>query len=142
MTDLILDILNNGKRLDKRGLLDYRKIEIESGISPKSADGSARVKIGDTEVVAGVKLEIGEPFPDTPDEGSLMVNVELLPLASPEFESGPPNIDAIELSRVIDRGIRESGSIDVEKLCIEPGKKIWMVFIEVSRVKTQTILYV
>ena len=131
MTDLILDILNNGKRLDKRGLLDYRKIEIESGISPKSADGSARVKIGDTEVVAGVKLEIGEPFPDTPDEGSLMVNVELLPLASPEFESGPPNIDAIELSRVIDRGIRESGSIDVEKLCIEPGKKIWMVFIDI-----------
>jgi len=52
-----------------------------------------------------------------------MTNLELLPLASPMFESGPPREDAVELARVVDRGIRESESIDLSKLCITPGEK-------------------
>ncbi|GAG10218.1 unnamed protein product, partial [marine sediment metagenome] len=43
----------------------------------------------------------------------------------------PPGIDAIELSRVVDRGIRESHSIDTKKLCIEKGEKIWMICIDI-----------
>ena len=66
-------LLENGKRLDGRKPFDYRDIEIEKNIS-KNAEGSARVRIGDTEVVAGVKMEVGEPFPDTPDDGTIMVD--------------------------------------------------------------------
>jgi exosome complex component RRP42 len=127
----ILSLLEKDIRLDKRKLDEYREIKIETGISPKSAEGSARVKIGDTEVVAGVKLDVGEPYPDTPNEGSLIVNAELLPLSSPDFETGPPDINSIELSRVIDRGIRESKMIDFKKLCIKKGEKIWLVFIDI-----------
>jgi len=122
-----------GKREDGRGFLEYRKpIKIEYGVSAKSAEGSARVSIGDTEVVAGIKMEIGTPYPDTPDQGSLQANVELLPLSSPEFESGPPSIDSIELSRsVVDRGIRESHAVDLNSLCIKEGEKSWIVLIDV-----------
>ena len=59
---------------------------VEYGVSAKSAEGSAKVTMGDTVVVAGVKMEFGQTYPDTPDEGSIMVSAELLPLSSPEYE--------------------------------------------------------
>ena len=128
--------------MDGRKLDEYRKdIIVEYGISPKSADGSARVKIGDTEVVAGVKFEIGTPFPDKPNEGTIMVNVELLPLSSSRFESGPPSIDSIELARVTDRGIRECKAIDFKKLCIKEGEKVWMIFIDIYPINADGNLF-
>ncbi|MCW4053085.1 MAG: exosome complex protein Rrp42 [Candidatus Bathyarchaeota archaeon] len=125
----IAELINSGKRLDGRSLLDHRKIKLEVGLIEK-AEGSARVLLGKTEVLVGVKIQIGEPFSDTPNDGVMTVNAELVPLASPLFEPGPPNEDAIELARVVDRGIRESRAINVEKLCLEPGKKVIIVFID------------
>jgi len=122
--------IENGKRLDERGLHDYRPIKIEQGIIQK-AEGSARIYLGKTEVLVGVKVETGEPFPDTPKDGVQTVNAELVPLASPNFEPGPPDENSIELARIVDRGLRESHAIDTEKLCIEAGKKVFVVFIDV-----------
>ena len=59
------------------------------------------------------------------------MNVELVPLASPEFEPGPPKEKAVEIARVVDRGIRESKAIDLEKLCLQPGKNVLVIFIDV-----------
>ena len=64
-----------GKREDGRGFLEYRKpIKIEYGVSAKSAEGSALVKVGKTEVVAGIKMEVGTPYPDNPDEGTIIAD--------------------------------------------------------------------
>ena len=126
----ITKLLVQDKRLDGRGLTDYREIKVETGLIEK-ADGSALVSLGNTKVLVGIKVDVGEPYPDTPDEGVQTVNAELVPLASPVFEPGPPKEDAIELARVVDRGIRESKAIDVKKLCIIPGKKVYIVFIDV-----------
>lgn len=128
---LIKDVVAKGKRIDNRRFDEYREITVEKG-AVFTADGSARVRIGDTEVVAGVKFELGTPFADTPDEGVLIVFAELVPLASPEFESGPPGEEAIELSRVVDRAIRESKVIDFHKLCIAPKEKVWMVYVDID----------
>jgi exosome complex component RRP42 len=124
------ELLIQDKRLDGRGLLDYREIKTETGIVGK-ANGSALVSLGKTKVMVGIKVEAGTPFPDTPEEGVMTVNAELVPLASPSFETGPPGEKAIELARVVDRGIRESKSIDTKKLCIVPGKKVFIVFIDI-----------
>jgi exosome complex component RRP42 len=126
----IEQLIAKGKRLDGRELTDYREIKIEQGIIER-AEGSAKVLLGRTEVVVGTKVEMGEPFLDTPNEGVLTVNAELVPLASPGFEPGPPDENSIELARIVDRGIRESKAIDLEKLCIEPGKKVFVVFVDV-----------
>ena len=126
----IAQLISRGKRLDGRGLTDYREIKVEQGIIEK-AEGSARVLLGKTEVMVGTKIETGEPFSDAPNEGVLTVNAELVPLASPTFEAGPPDENSIELARIVDRGIRESKAIDLQKLCIEPGKKVFVVFVDV-----------
>ena len=126
----IAQLIAKGKRLDDRGPTDYREIKVEQGTIER-AEGSARVLLGKTEVMAGTKIEVGEPFSDTPNEGVLTVNAELVPLASPTFEPGPPDENSIELARIVDRGIRESKAIDLEKLCIEPGKKVFVIFVDV-----------
>ena len=128
--DYLINLAKNGKRADGRKPDEFRKIEIETNIIQK-AEGSARVKIGNTQVVAGIKMDVGEPYPDSPNEGVMTTAAELIPLASPDFEAGPPREDSIELARVVDRGIRESKLIDVEKLCIEPHEKVWIVFIDI-----------
>ena len=126
----IAELIASGKRLDERGLTDYREIQVETGVIEK-AEGSARVRLGKTEVLVGIKIGIGEPFSDVPNEGILTVNAELVPLASPTFEPGPPNENSIELARIVDRGIRESKAIALEELCIEPGKKVFIVFVDI-----------
>jgi exosome complex component RRP42 len=127
----MVDLLSKGKRLDGRGLNDYRKIIIETNVIEK-ANGSAKVSIGNSQVVAGVKIETGTPFPDTPNKGLLVVNSEVLPLSSPYAEPGPPDESAIELARVVDRGIRESQMIALSKLVLIEGKKVHAVFVDVS----------
>lgn len=126
----ILENISKGIRLDGRKLLEYRDLEIETGISNK-AEGSARVKLGETEVMVGVKLGIAEPYTDSEDEGTLITSTELLPMSSSDFEAGPPSIEAIEIARLVDRGIRESGFIDFKKLCIKKAEKVWGVFIDI-----------
>jgi exosome complex component RRP42 len=128
--DYLSKLAEQGKRADGRTFNEFRKIEIETGLISK-AEGSARVKIGNTQVVAGIKILIGTPYPDTPESGVMTTAAELIPMASPDFEAGPPREKAIELARVVDRGIRESKIIEVDKLCLEPGEAIWMVFIDI-----------
>ena len=126
----IMRMFSQNMRYDERKLDEFRKIVVETGAT-KNAEGSARVKIGDTEVIAGVKLSVDKPYPDVPDEGLLMVNTELLPLSSPEFEAGPPGEKSIEIARVVDRGIRESKMLDLKKLLLEKGEKAWMTSIDI-----------
>jgi exosome complex component RRP42 len=126
----IAQLIAHGKRLDGRGITDYRDIQMDVGLIEK-AEGSARIRLGKTEVLVGTKVDVGEPFPDTPEEGVLTVNAELVPLASPSFEPGPPDENSIELARIVDRGIRESKAIATEELCLEPGKKVVIVFVDV-----------
>ncbi|MGA2627074.1 MAG: exosome complex protein Rrp42 [Candidatus Bathyarchaeia archaeon] len=126
----VRDLILKGKRIDDRGLLDYRPLTIMLGTVEK-ANGSAQVYLGKTRILAGVKIQTGTPFEDTPNEGILTVNAEFVPLAYPTFEAGPPGEDSIELARVVDRGIRESKAIDLGKMCIEPGKKVFVIFVDV-----------
>jgi len=128
--DYLANLAEKGKRADGRQLGEYRNIEIETNVISK-AEGSARVKIGNTQVVVGIKMDVGEPYPDSPESGVMSTAAELIPLASPDFEAGPPREDAIELARVVDRGIRESEVIELDKLCIEPEEKVWIVFIDI-----------
>ncbi|UCD73121.1 MAG: exosome complex protein Rrp42 [Candidatus Bathyarchaeota archaeon] len=124
------ELLGEGKRLDGRELTQCREFEVETDLIG-TAEGSAQVKLGKTIVLVGIKAGTGEPFPDTPDQGVLTVNAELVPIASPNFETGPPREGAIELARVVDRSLRESKIVDLEKLCLVPGKAVYVIFVDI-----------
>ena len=139
-TDQIIADLKEGKRADARKVDEVREIKVTTDVS-KNADRQARVRLGNTEVIAGVKMVLGTPYPDSPDKGSISVGVELVPMADPEYESGPPRIEAIELSRVVDRGIRESGAIDFKSLMITEGELVWIGFVDIYIVNNDGNLY-
>ncbi|MFT4344039.1 MAG: exosome complex protein Rrp42, partial [Candidatus Woesearchaeota archaeon] len=129
----LVSAIQKNIRSDGRKCDETRETKIEYGVVA-TAEGSAKVTIGDTVVIAGVKMSIDKPYADTPESGNFMVNVELLPLSNPKFEAGAPSIQAIELARVTDRAIRESKAIDSKKLCIEPGKYVWGVLVDICTI--------
>lgn len=136
----IIDYVRAGKRFDGRALNEYRDMKVELGIS-QNAESSCMVKFGKTEVYAGVKMAVVTPYPDNRDEGTFMVSLELGPMADNDFDSGAPGINAIEMGRVIDRGIRESGFIDFKKMCIKEGEKVWQVFLDLYAVNNDGNLF-
>ena len=126
----IANLLKEGKRLDGRDVFKYRDLTIETDVS-NNAEGTARVILGKTEVIVGIKLGVQEPYPDHEDEGTMMTSMEFSPICGKRYESGPPKMNAIETARVIDRGIRESGFIDWKKLCIKKGEKVWSLAVDI-----------
>jgi exosome complex component RRP42 len=125
----VRDLISNSMREDDRKLFEYRKISITRN-PLQNAEGSAKVAIGDTEVLCGIKFEVGQPFPDKPDEGTLTTNVYLLSLSSERFIPFANEEDEIEISRVVDRGIRSAYAVDTTKLVIAENL-VWNVFIDV-----------
>lgn len=125
----ISTLLREGKRVDGRGFDDLRPIKMSQDIVSK-AEGSSEASFGKSRVLAGVKIQVGRPFPDTPDEGVVITSAELFPIASPEFELGPPGEKAIELARVVDRGIRHSSAIQRSSLCIASGEHVYLVMLD------------
>lgn len=111
-------LLAKGERFDGRRFDEYRQINIQENPVP-NAEGSALARIGRSQVLCGIKFGVGAPYADTPNEGVMSTMVELVPLASSTFEPGPPSPGAIELGRVVDRGIRSAKIIDMTKLFID-----------------------
>ena len=134
------DAISKGKRLDGRDLDDIRSIEIELN-TVKKANGSAKVKLGNSEVIAGIKVETGEPFEGLENKGALIVSAEVLPTASPYVEPGPPDEETVELARVVDRGIRESEMLDLDKLVLVPGKSVYTIFVDCSIINADGNLF-
>ncbi|KAL1355689.1 hypothetical protein HN51_007684 [Arachis hypogaea] len=114
-------------RVDGRRPFDYRKLTIKFG----KDDGSSEVQLGHTHVMAIVSAQLLQPYKERPNEGTLAVFTEFSPMADPSFEPGRPRESAVELGRIIDRGLRESRAVDTESLCVLSGKLVWAVRIDI-----------
>ncbi|KAK7447062.1 hypothetical protein VKT23_014274 [Stygiomarasmius scandens] len=125
--------LAEGVRPDGRNLEEWRTIELNVG-SISTANGSALVKLGQTTIVCGVKAEIAEPELDCEDEGFLVPNIDLPALCSPKFKPGPPSEEAQVLSERLNEALFEGPSsiISRKSLCIEPGKAVWVLYIDAT----------
>lgn len=127
--DVLKKMLTQGTRIDNRPLNALRNLSIKVGML-RTADGSSLVSLGNTKVIAGVKVDTGKPYEDTPDEGALIVNLEISPTASPDVEPGPPDENAVEMARVVDRAIRHSGFVDFKSLSIVSGRYAWFLWVD------------
>jgi len=128
----IRSLIADGKRADGRAFDQLRELTYETNVI-STTEGSCLLHMGDTQILVAVKTAAGEPYPDSPNEGVLITSAELVPLASPDVESGPPlsSDKYIEIARVVDRSIRESKMIDFSKLCLEKGKYVIVVFVDI-----------
>jgi len=119
----IRQALGQGIRLDGRNTNEYRDIEVTLKRSEMSS--TATVVIGDTRVVSVVSGEIVAPYPDRPTEGIIQFNAEVSPMAEAH------GMSQVELSRLLDRSIRESDAIDTESLCVIGGGQVWLISCDV-----------
>jgi len=127
-TAFVLSALGEGRRMDGRAPYDVRHVDISFG----SDFGCAQTRLGDTRVMAQVSCKMNVPKDARPAEGLMRINVELSPMAAPEFEGMRPNSDLfVEISRILERLIKESKCVDLEALCIISGEKVWDICVDI-----------
>ncbi|BAT13733.1 Os11g0311300 [Oryza sativa Japonica Group] len=68
-----------------------------------SAHGSALVRLGDTAMLASIKLEVMSPSGEAPDEGSIAVEFHMPPICSPLVRPGRP----AEVAPVISKNLED-----------------------------------
>ncbi|MQL89577.1 hypothetical protein Taro_022147 [Colocasia esculenta] len=121
-------------RADGRQRLDFRPVSVETGVIPQ-ANGSARVRLGATDVIASVKAELGKPNPLQPGKGKVAIFIDCSPTAAPNFEGRGGEELSIELSSALQKCLlgAKSGAgagIDVSSLVILEGKVCWDLYID------------
>ncbi|EGV66545.1 3'-5'-exoribonuclease [Yamadazyma tenuis] len=124
-TKYIIESLKQGTRLDGRKLDEIRKPEVVLG-----DNGYVELGWGQTKVVIKTSSEIVKPFEDRPNEGLLVINNELSPMASIKFDER--SVDEVMINRIIEKSIRKSNALDLEGLCIKTGEKVWLIRVDLS----------
>eukprot|EP00300_Choanocystis_sp_HF-7_P005368 c14044_g1_i1.p1 GENE.c14044_g1_i1~~c14044_g1_i1.p1 ORF type:complete len:155 (+),score=30.55 c14044_g1_i1:45-467(+) len=117
-------------RNDGRERLDFRAITLQIGVIT-GCNGSARLQMSNSDILVGVKVDLGEPLPDAPDAGIVQFSVECCPGAAPEFDGRGSDELSLELERCLDSVLSNSGAIDLKSLCVLPGQQCWIVYVDV-----------
>lgn len=125
----IVDGVEQDFRSDGRSRHDYRHFEVETGIVSNTS-GSARLRLSRTDVLVGIKAEVGEPHLEKPNYGYIEFFVDCSANASPEFEGrGGDELGAM-LAKTLENAYNHKSAIDLESLCILPGKQCWVLYID------------
>jgi exosome complex component RRP42 len=121
-------------RSDGRTRVQFRSISVETGVIPQ-ANGSARVRLGATEVIASIKAELGKPSLLHPDKGKVSIFVDCSPTAAPIYGGKGGEELSMELSVALERCLLggKSGAgaaIDLSSLVLVEGKVCWDLYID------------
>lgn len=119
---VVQDIRNDG-----RGRRDPRPIELELGAVARS-NGSARARVGETDAIVAVRLDLGRPDPAAPGKGQVSVSVECSSCASPEFRGRSGEDWGVDLAAALQSALR--GSMDLGALCVLAGRHAWTVRVD------------
>jgi exosome complex component RRP45 len=114
-------------RPDGRALSNARK----TTITFEETWGVARVCVGNTQVLTTISSDVLEPSPDRGSEGLIKFNVSFPPMASPFFQAGAKTAQATEISRIIERCIKDTHCVDLETLCIIPKERVWALNVDI-----------
>ncbi|KNC52398.1 exosome complex exonuclease RRP42 [Thecamonas trahens ATCC 50062] len=116
-------------RSDGRSRTQLRPVVVETGLVSQ-ANGSSRLRRGNTDVLVGVKLSVGVPDLAAPNTGRVEVAVECAPSASPLFEGrGAREVNA-GLAAAAASYLAAPGALDLEALCIRPDTHCWVVHVD------------
>nr|CAD7606992.1 unnamed protein product [Timema genevievae] len=123
----VLQALSEEKRIDGRGIDEFRELEIFFGTDW----GCCQVSLGDTKVLAQVSCDVMAPKATRPNEGLLHINVELSPMGAPHFESGRLSELGVQLNRLLEKAIKDSHCVDLESLCIVAEEKVFNLRVDI-----------
>ncbi|XP_041376062.1 exosome complex component RRP42-like [Gigantopelta aegis] len=126
----ILHGVQDNVRGDGRGCDDYRHMEIETGVVSNTT-GSARLRLANTDVLVGVKAELGSPSPERPNHGRLEFFVDCSANATPEFEGKGGDELAVEISNMLVRAYDCPGCLNLESLCVIPKQQCWVLYVDI-----------
>uniref|UniRef100_A0A803V3F6 Exosome component 7 n=1 Tax=Ficedula albicollis TaxID=59894 RepID=A0A803V3F6_FICAL len=116
-------------RVDGRGCEDYRCAEVETDVVSNTS-GSARVKLGETDILVGIKAEMGTPKLEKPDEGYLEFFVDCSS-NSPELEGRGGEELGTDIANTLYRVFSCENSVDLKSLCINAKEHCWVLYVDV-----------
>eukprot|EP00094_Tigriopus_californicus_P000630 TCALIF_00612-PA protein Name:"Similar to EXOSC9 Exosome complex component RRP45 (Bos taurus)" AED:0.13 eAED:0.15 QI:0/0/0/0.75/0.33/0.5/4/0/301 len=133
----LLDALEESKRLDGRSTPQRRPLELHFG----RVEGTALVSVGETQsdhaslVYAQASASIAEPAVSRPIEGMLNIFVTYCGSAAARFADAAGTAggdEAVEVTRLLERCLKESRCLDLESLCIVAEEKVWQIRLDVN----------
>lgn len=121
-------------RSDGRNTEELRSIVLETG-QLVQASGSARLRLGFTDVLVAVKVELGTPSLDRPDCGNIFFAVECSPCANPQFQGRGGDELGAEYAKGLERSMQagltgRGGGLDLTALCVTSGKICWLLYVD------------
>lgn len=122
--------LGESVRIDARRLREARPTTVALG-AVSSAHGSALVRLGDTAMLASVKLEVMSPPAEHSDEGSVAVEFHMPPICSPLVRPGRSAEVAPVISKALEDVLMSSGMLNLKDLCLITGKASWLAYLDI-----------
>ena len=107
-------------RTDGRKNNQFREITCEKEVIDQ-ANGSVRLKLGRTEVVVGIKCELGEPSPLQPNSGRYHVLVK---------QVGRMNENDIEIEKMLQVSLDNAGKEYMKEFSVVDGKLCWNIYVD------------
>lgn len=108
--------------------MENRKIQIIFG----NQAGNVEAKVGKTHIITKTTAEIVEPNKNKPSEGFLKFNLDFSILSEEDEKSSQYTRKyANEISKLLERIIKESKAIDAESLCLITGKRVWSIKVDI-----------
>ncbi|XP_071958498.1 exosome complex component RRP42-like [Antedon mediterranea] len=126
----IIHGIQDDLRSDGRECETYRLIEVECGLV-SNCSGSARLKLSNTDILVGIKAEMGTPKTNLPDEGYLEFFVDCSATASPKFDGRGGEDLASEIATTMARMYGSTKTLNLKDLCILSGECCWVLYIDV-----------
>jgi len=117
-------------RCDGRSRLDYRPIVFETGLV-SNASGSSRLRLANSDILVGIKVELDAPIPEKPSEGRLEFFVDCSANATPEFEGRGGEELANQIAKFLHRSYSSSQTLNLSELCVIPKLQCWVLYIDI-----------
>nr|ACO10388.1 Exosome complex exonuclease RRP42 [Caligus rogercresseyi] len=121
----ILDGIKEDLRVDGRQRKDVRPMILETDVITH-ANGSARIRLANTDVLVGVKAELCEDRP-----GGLEFYVDCSANASPEFEGRGGEDLALEISSTLASSYSDPRVFDPSVLHVFKNRYAWVLHVDV-----------
>lgn len=126
----IIHGIKDDLRSDGRTCRSYRSMELECGVVSNTS-GSARLKLSKTQILVGVKAEMGPPNAAFPNQGSIEFFVDFSANASPKFAGRGGSELATDISNMLSLVYKDDKKLDYRSLCVIPRQCCWTLYVDI-----------